>query len=138
VTTSCNVPGLPSLGGSAALDPQNRSLVDWFAGVEQPETSDPNQTQRFLRDVLEYLTGNKQRSLLDFGGSDVSLAKLINLMPWLADDMVAAGVHPVAVYCLSSRVDDLTPLQTMEELGFGPRGNHSGAERRAGGFIPDP
>jgi hypothetical protein len=104
----------------AALDPQNRSLADWFAGVEQPETSAPNQTQRFLRDVLGYLTGNKQSGLLDFGGGDVSLAKLIDLMPTMAEDMVAAGVHPVAVYCLSSRVDDLTPLQTMEELGFRP------------------
>jgi hypothetical protein len=88
--------------------------------VEQPETSDPNQTQRFLRDVLGYLTGNSQSGLLDFGGGDVSLAKLIDLMPTMADDMIAAGVHPVAVYCLSSRVDDLTPLQTMEELGFRP------------------
>lgn len=104
----------------AALDPQNRSLADWFAGVEQPETSDPNQTQRFLRDVLSYLTSNSQSGLLDFGGGDVSLAKLIDLMPSLAADMVAADVHPIALYCLSARVDDLTPLQTMEEMGFKP------------------
>jgi hypothetical protein len=60
-------------------------------------TSDPNETQRFLRDVLGYLTGSKQNGLLDFGGGDVSLAKLIDLMPTMADDMVVAGVHPVAV-----------------------------------------
>lgn len=88
-------------------------MADWFAGVEQPETSDPNQTQRFLRDVLGYLTGNSQSGLLDFGGGDVSLAKLIDLVPTMTDDMIA-------VYCLTSRVDDLAPLQTMEELGFRP------------------
>ena len=70
--------------------------------------------------MLGHLTGNTQSGLLDFGGGDVSLAKLLDLMPSLADDMVAAGVHPVAVCCLSTRVDDLTPLQTMEELGFRP------------------
>lgn len=104
----------------AALDPQNRSLVDWFADVEQPETSDPNQTQRFLRDVLSHLMANKQSGLLDFGGGDTSLGKLLDLNPSVADDMVTAGVHPVAIYCLSPRVDDLTPLQTMEEMGFRP------------------
>jgi hypothetical protein len=34
--------------------------------------------------------------------------------------MTAAGIHPVAIYCIGTRIDDLTPLQTLEEIGFRP------------------
>src|SRR4051794_4298997 len=33
----------------AALDPANRSLASWFENVEQPPSSDPMQTARWLR-----------------------------------------------------------------------------------------
>lgn len=105
----------------AALDPQNRSLADWFAGVEQPETSDPNHTARWLRDALGHLMKEKISGILDFGGGDVSLAKLVDLAPDLAQRMTDEGIEPIAVYCLGPRVDDLTPMQNLEEAGFKPR-----------------
>jgi hypothetical protein len=37
----------------AALDPQNRTLADWFTGVVEPETSDMHHTARWARDVLD-------------------------------------------------------------------------------------
>jgi hypothetical protein len=95
--------------------------VDWFDGVEQPETSDPNHTARWLRDVLNHLMTGKTSGMLDMGGGDTSLAKLVDLAPDIADRMIAEGVEPVACYCFGSRVDDLTPLQSLEEAGFRPR-----------------
>jgi hypothetical protein len=105
----------------AALDPQNRTLADWFAGVAEPETSDMHHTARWARDVLDHLMAEKISGLLDFGGGDVSLLKLVDMAPDLAGRMVAEGVEPVACYCLGPRVDDLTPLQSLREAGFRPR-----------------
>ena len=105
----------------AALDPGNRSLVDWFEGVEQPETSDPNHAVRWLRDVLNHLMRQKTSALIDLGGGDTSLAKLVDLAPDIADRMSSEGVEPIACYCLGPRVDDLTPPQSLEESGSAPR-----------------
>jgi len=105
----------------AALDPQNRTLADWFAGVAEPETSDMHHTARWTRDVLDHMTAEKISGLLDFGGGDVSLLKLVDMAPDLASRMVADGVEPVACYCLGPRIDDLTPLQSLREAGFRPR-----------------
>ena len=105
----------------AALDPQNRTLADWFTGVAEPETSDMHHTARWARDMLDHLMAEKISGLLDFGGGDVSLLKLVDMAPDLAGHMVAEGVEPVACYCLGPRVDDLTPLQSLREAGFRPR-----------------
>ena len=43
----------------AALDPQNRTLADWFTGVVEPETSDMHHTARWARDVLDHLMVEK-------------------------------------------------------------------------------
>ncbi len=105
----------------AALDPQNRTLADWFTGVVEPETSDMHHTARWARDVLDHLMAEKITGVLDFGGGDVSLLKLVDMAPDLVSRMVADGLEPVACYCLGPRIDDLTPLQSLREAGFRPR-----------------
>jgi hypothetical protein len=76
----------------AALDPGNRSLLDWFEGVEHPATSDPNHSVRWLRDVLIHLMRQKTSALVDLGGGNTSLAKLVDLAPDIADRMASEGV----------------------------------------------
>ncbi|MBB5696044.1 hypothetical protein [Muricoccus pecuniae] len=105
----------------AALDPQNRTLPGFFEGVAQPPNADPTQTARWLRELVEWVMGQKAPAILDMGGGDTSLAALIDNAPTVAADMEEAGVAPVAAYLLGPRVDDLASLDTFEARGFKPK-----------------
>ena len=104
-----------------ALDPQNRSLATWFSGVAQPETNDAAQTTRYLRELLNHLATEKLSSILDFGGGDTALARLIEVAPTFGDNLAASGIEPVACYAVGPRVDDLASLETFEAREFRPR-----------------
>ena len=120
----------------AALDPANRSLATWFEGVEQPPSSDGVQTARWLREFLTFLMTEKQHTaMLDFGGGDTALAKLVDAAPGIAATMEDAGLAPIACYTLTPRPDDLAALDTLEAAGFQPRAtvlifNEGRADRR--------
>lgn len=106
----------------AALDPANRSLATWFEGVEQPPSSDGVQTARWLREFLTFLMTEKQHTaMLDFGGGDTALAKMVDAAPDIAVTMEDAGLAPIACYTLTSRPDDLAALDTLEAAGFQPK-----------------
>ena len=106
----------------AALDPANRSLATWFDGVEQPPNSDGAQTARWLREFLTFvMTEKAHNAILDFGGGDTSLAKLIDAAPDIATTLEEAGIAPVACYTLTPRLDDLAALDTLEAAGFKPK-----------------
>jgi len=104
----------------AALDPQNRSLATWFGGVMQPDTNDGTQTARWLRDLLEHAMAHLESAILDFGGGDTALAKLVNEAPDLGTMLVEAGVNPIACYMVGPRVEDLASLDALERAGFQP------------------
>jgi hypothetical protein len=105
----------------AALDPQNRSLATWFADVMQPETNDGVQTAKWLMDFLDYVMERKASAILDFGGGDTALAKLVHEAPDLNSMMTTAGVAPVACYMIGPRVEDLASLDALEQAGFQPQ-----------------
>ena len=106
----------------AALDPANRSLASWFDGVEQPPSSDGVQTARWLREFLTFLMAERQHSaVLDFGGGDTSLAKVVDAAPAIVTTLEEAELAPVACYTLTPRLDDLAALETLEGAGFRPR-----------------
>lgn len=63
----------------------------------------------------------KQSALLDFGGGDTALSRLIEVAPDFASAMEEAGVEPIACYMLSPRPDELALLEAFEEAGFKPR-----------------
>ena len=104
----------------AALDPQNRSLATWFSGVMQPDTNDGVQTAKWLMDFLDYVMEQKASAILDFGGGDTALAKLVHEAPDLTSMMTAAGVAPIACYMVGPRVEDLSSLDSLERAGFQP------------------
>ncbi len=104
----------------AALDPTNRTLAGFAEGVMQPDSADPAHTARWLREMVEWLMQARGAAILDMGGGDTSLAKLISEAPTFAADMKEAGVAPVATYVLSPRVDDLSALVSFEAAGFQP------------------
>jgi hypothetical protein len=106
---------------AAALDPQNRSLASFVNDVAQPDTTDPTGVARWAEDLLGFVMAEKQSALLDMGGGDLSMGKLLEEVPDLVGSLEEAGVQPVALYTLSPRVDDLGVLAGYEAQGFQPR-----------------
>jgi hypothetical protein len=106
---------------AAALDPQNRSLATFLNDVAQPPSTDPVAVARWAEELLGFIMAEQQSALLDMGGGDLSLGKLLEEVPDLTTSLEDAGVHPVALYTLSPRVDDLGVLASYEAQGFQPR-----------------
>ena len=110
-------------GGSAivaAADPQNRSLKNYLEGVAEPPTNDAVATSRWLEALLRHVMDEKASAMVDLGGGDTALHKLLAMVPDLAESLEGAGVAPVAIYTLGPRVDDLAALASFEALGFQP------------------
>lgn len=106
---------------AAALDPQNRSLTSFVNEVAQPDTTDPVGVARWAEELLGFVMAEKQSALLDMGGGDLSMGKLLEDVPDLAGSLEESGVQPVALYTLSPRVDDLGVLAGYEAQGFQPK-----------------
>lgn len=104
----------------AAADPQNRSLKSYIEGVAEPPTNDAAAVTRWLEELIEFVTAEKASALVDLGGGDTSLERLITQMPDLASTMTEAGVTPVLMYLLGPRLDDLASLASFEAAGFQP------------------
>lgn len=104
-----------------ALDPTNRTLAHFFEAVMQPPTSDPAETEAWLRTMLQFIARQRLNAALDFGGGDTSLARLVQATPDIADALEDEGVALIAAYVLTPRVDDLATLVTYEGAGFRPR-----------------
>lgn len=103
----------------AAADPQNRSLKNYME-VEEPPTNDATATSRWLEALLRHTMEQKASALVDLGGGDTSLHKLLSTVPDLAAALEESGVAPVAIYTLGPRVDDLASLASFEAIGFKP------------------
>ena len=105
----------------AAVDPENRELADYFAGVQQPPSYDPVAVAKWVEQFLSWVMKNQRSAVIDFGGGDTSLTRLITEVPDIVEMMQGAGVHPVALYLLSPRLGDLSALGTLEAAGFRPK-----------------
>jgi hypothetical protein len=102
----------------ATVDPVNRELAQYFADTVSPNTRD---AAAWLERLLAKIVETKWSAAIDFGGGDTSLPKLVEEIPDLLTVMNEAAIAPVAMYLLSPRVDDLTPLSEMQEAGFQPK-----------------
>jgi hypothetical protein len=103
----------------AAADPQNRSLRN-FLDVHEPPTNDAAAVAAWQESLLNHAMDQKMSAMIDLGGGDTSLQRLLETVPSLASDLEASGVHPVAIYLLGPRVDDLASLASFEAMGFQP------------------
>ena len=101
----------------ATVDPVNRELGQYFADTVSPQAGD---TAAWLERLLTKIVETKWNAAIDFGGGDTSLPRLLAEIPDLQAVMEDANIAPVAIYVLSPRVDDLTPLSEMEATGFHP------------------
>jgi hypothetical protein len=103
-----------------AIDPENRELRDYYDGVLEPPTHDPAGIAQWLKSLLDVCLREKTSALIDCGGGDAALGTLVSRTENLAKMMSDEGVEPVAVYPLSPRISDLSPLATLEAAGFKP------------------
>ena len=104
----------------AAADPVNRSLRVYLDGVAEPPTSDAADVAQWLQELLLFALKEKMSALIDLGGGDTSLHRLLVTMPDLAAVMEDEGVAPVAVHVIGSDPHDLAPLAATEAAGFKP------------------
>ena len=105
----------------AAVDPENRELKDYFEGVHEPSSYDPAKVAKWLEDMFAHVMANKGSACIDFGGGDTTLGRLVADTPNVVSVLEASGVSPVAIYFLSPRLADLSPLASLEVAGFQPR-----------------
>jgi hypothetical protein len=66
------------------------------------------------------LVKDQASGLIDTGGGDTAVGRLISEMPTIVQDLQEAGITMVATYLFSPRLADLSPLATMEGAGFQP------------------
>jgi hypothetical protein len=104
----------------ASVDPVNRELGLFFQETLKPETRDPAGIARWLDSFVATVMKDRGTAVIDLGGGDASLPRLITDAPDLPQRIEDAGVSLVALYLLSGRPIDLTPLNDMERLGFQP------------------
>jgi hypothetical protein len=91
------------------MDPANRSLKNYVEGVAEPPTNDAAAVTKWLEGLVEQVLREKITTLVDCGGGDTALYRLVSAVPSLADDIVTAGVAPVAVYLLGPRTNGTSP-----------------------------
>jgi hypothetical protein len=104
-----------------AMDPGNRSLTGFLDGVLQPATNDAAANAKWLEQLIEHAMDTQASALIDLGGGDTSLGRLLAQLPDLVERLEEAGMAPVALYTLGPRQNDLTALAGMEAMGFQPR-----------------
>ena len=90
--------------------------------MSEPPTDDPDEVALWLQGLLGFaMSDNGTSALVDLGGGDTSLSRLLRTMPDLSVVMDKSPVAPVAVHVVGTDEHDLVPLAAMEEAGFTPK-----------------
>nr|WP_294557706.1 hypothetical protein [uncultured Rhodopila sp.] len=105
----------------AAIDPENRELSNYFEGVHEPASFEPNAVLSWLEKFLAFAMDNKATAAIDVGGGDTSLGRLVASTPDIVQMAEDAGVAIVALYPLAPRLSDLSAMETLEKAGFQPK-----------------
>ncbi len=104
----------------ADMDRTNATLSSYFADVQRPPDADEATVAKWLERLLTFVMTNKVSALIDLGGGDTTLRRLVTEIPDLTGMLDGAGVAPVAAYMIGPRPDDLAPLATLEAAKFQP------------------
>jgi hypothetical protein len=103
------------------LDPTNASFSTYFQGVHRPADADsPAVMLKWLEQFLSHAIRHRQTAVVDLGGGDTTLRRLVDELPDLAQMAAEEGSALVMFYHVGPQVDDLSPVATMEERGFQP------------------
>ena len=111
--------GRPLLMGD--LDPTNASFSTYFQGVHRPADADsPALMLKWLEQFLSHAIKHHQTAVVDLGGGDTTLRRLVDELPDLSSMAAEEGSALVTFYHVGPQVDDLSPIATMEARGFQP------------------
>ncbi len=105
----------------ADMDPTNDTFSKYVGNVARPpEASDPALALKWLDRLLQYALEQKTTLLVDLGGGDTTLRRLIEDLPDLVQAIEAAGFAVILFHAIGPQEEDLSPLATMDALGFHP------------------
>jgi hypothetical protein len=105
----------------ADMDPTNDTFSKYVGNVARPpEASDPILALKWLDRLLQYALEQKTTLLVDLGGGDTTLRRLVEDLPDLVRAIEAAGFAVILFHAIGPQEEDLSPLATLEGLGFHP------------------
>ena len=105
----------------ADMDPTNDTFSKYIDNVARPpEASDPAISLKWLDKLLQHALEHRLSLLVDLGGGDTTLRRLVEQLPDLVEMAEAQGFAIVLFYTAGPQEEDLSPLATMEGLGFRP------------------
>ena len=105
----------------ADMDPTNDTFSKYIDNVARPpEASDPALSLKWLDKLLQHALQHRLSLLVDLGGGDTTLRRLVEQLPDLVEMAEAQGFAIVLFYTAGPQEEDLSPLATMEGLGFRP------------------
>jgi hypothetical protein len=104
----------------ADVDRANATLSSYFHDVERPPAGDEATVTAWLEKLLTFVMARKATALVDLGGGDTTLRRLVSEVPDLVPMLEHDGIAAVAIYMLGPQPDDLAPLASLEAAGFRP------------------
>lgn len=105
----------------ADMDPTNDTFSKYVEGVSRPsEASDPALALKWLDRLLQHALQTETSLLVDLGGGDTTLRRLVAQLPDLVPMFEAAGFAVIVFYAAGPQEEDLSPLATMMGLDFHP------------------
>jgi hypothetical protein len=105
----------------ADMDPTNDTFSQYVGNVARPpEATDPALALKWLDRLLQHALQHGLSLLVDLGGGDTTLRRLVTQLPDLVELCEAQGFAVVLFYTVGPQEEDLSPLATMQGLGFTP------------------
>ena len=105
----------------ADLDTTNDTFSRYIDKVARPpEAIDPAMSLKWLDRLLQHSLTQKISALIDLGGGDTTLRRLAVELPDLVALFEAQGFAVVLFHTVGPQEEDLSPLATLQGLGFKP------------------
>ena len=105
----------------ADLDPTNDTFSKYLENVGRPsDASDPAISLKWLDKMLQHALQKQCSLLVDLGGGDTTLRRLVTQLPDLVEMFEAANFAIVLLYTVGPQEEDLSPLAALQNLNFKP------------------
>lgn len=105
----------------ADMDATNDTFSRYIDNVARPpEASEPAQSLKWLDKLLQHTLQEQASLLVDLGGGDTTLRRLVAQLPDLSDLFESQGFGVVLFHTIGPQEEDLSPLATLQALGFKP------------------